>query len=403
MPRLLVISSNYLSENPLDFGGIHVHRQLLKLRDQGWDIKVIVPQSRVYRYLKQVGHEYPYRSSRDGINIYRPGMIWFPQIEKFGTLQDRMYSRAVFREAERLLSTWKPDLIECDWITPCGYAGMRLAQNLGIQFVLKAHGEDVRRIKKADTHALKAHFRTIGDAASYIIPNGDGLREELVSTGLFELDKIVSIPVGVDTSVFHPVTTDERNQVRSELGLNTDDKVWLFVGRWEIEKGSRELAQAALELLPTAPRTRLILVGPILDQETHSDLSILGDKVHFIGKLTTPDVARLMQATDLFVLPSYKEGLPSALLEAMASRLPPVVSAVGGIPNIIQSGVNGLLLEPRNTDDLITALRIHLDNPLAYYSLGKQAQQTIMQQGFSLDQVGQQLNRYLTACLPKSL
>ncbi len=402
MPRLLVISQNYLSENPLDFAGVHVHRQLLKLREYGWEIKVINPQPRVYRYLRQVGHYYPYQSSRDGIAIYRPGVAWFPGIEKYGTWQDRLYSQSVLPAVKRLLPSWKPDVIEVDWITPCGYAGLRLAEQLGIKYILKAHGQDVRRIKSAVAPSVQAYFRTIGNAAAFIIPNGEGLRQELLSTRLFEPAKLVAVPVGVDTNVFRSAATDERARLRAVLGLNADANLWLFVGRWEVEKGSKELTEAALKLLSTASHAHLIVVGPVIDHEARAALSALGDRVRFTGAQTTSEVANWMLVADAFVLPSYKEGLPSALLEAMASGLIPIISAVGGIPNVIQSGVNGLLIKPRNARDLIEVLRAYQANSAVYRSLGQQAQRTIVEHGFTLDQVGEQLNRYLTVCLPVS-
>src|SRR5690606_399593 len=101
-------------------------------------------------------------------------------------------------------------------------------------------------------------------------------------------------------------------------------------------------------------------LGPIKDMKSRIQFEQLtGDikhRIHFLGGVQPDKVAEWMQISDILLLPSYKEGLPSALLEAMATGVVPIASNVGGIPSVIHHGVNGFLLQPGDTDALEAAL-----------------------------------------------
>jgi glycosyltransferase involved in cell wall biosynthesis len=102
------------------------------------------------------------------------------------------------------------------------------------------------------------------------------------------------------------------------------------------------------------------------------------------------DVPRMLAAGDVFVLPSLTEALPTVLAEAMAVRLPLIASRVGGVPEMITHGRNGLIVEPGNVDDLANACSRLLESPASRAEMGSEGWKTV-QQKFSIDRQVEQL------------
>ncbi len=188
---------------------------------------------------------------------------------------------------------------------------------------------------------------------------------------------------GVDISHFNPGSASGC-EVRRELGIRCEELVIGTVGRLSPEKGGVDVLIRAVERLHRDhPRARLVVVG---DGPLKPDLEKVGDdlgsNVIFTG--TRTDVSRLLSAMDIFVLPSLKEAMPIALLEAMAMRLPVVATRVGGVPEIVEDGENGLLVPPGDEPALHAALQHLADDP-ALMSTVAHAGQAHVQANFTLD------------------
>lgn len=148
-----------------------------------------------------------------------------------------------------------------------------------------------------------------------------------------------------------------RTEVRTELGLGPDDVLALTVANFRAEKGHHVLLDAAQRLAEATPRVRVVLVGwgPLEDD--------IRARVHALGIGTTvtvvgrrDDTRRLMAGADLFVLPSTQEGMPVVLMEALSVGLPVVASRVGGVPDIVEDGRQGLLVPPGEPSPLAEAI-----------------------------------------------
>ncbi len=137
------------------------------------------------------------------------------------------------------------------------------------------------------------------------------------------------------------------------------------LGRLGRRKGSYDVVAAAA-LLPADVRSRLrvVLAGDGEVDEVRAAVAAagVGDVVEVLGWQGPHDRDALVRRSDVFLLPSYEEGLPMAMLEAMAQGLAPIVSPVGGIPNVVGDGVEGLLVEPGDVAALATALRRMVDD-----------------------------------------
>ena len=103
----------------------------------------------------------------------------------------------------------------------------------------------------------------------------------------------------------------------------------------------------------------------------------LGNTVFLAGCI--PDAARLLPAFDIFILPSLKEGLPYTILEALQARIPVVATSVGGIPDMIQSGKNGLLVPPQSSSALHSALTELIRDPIKRRQFGTAGHTTVLQ------------------------
>ena len=386
--NILNITDNYLSENPRDLAGVFLHRQFLALKQLGCEIRVINPQPMISSLM--FSHDYPFMSLRDEIKIYRPRFFYIPKIIKPGINYDLYYSQAVQRALRKTCYDWKPDIILCDWITPCGFAGVNVSKLFRVPLVLRARGGDVRFINN-NLPDLSDYFRSISAQADLIITNGQGLLDDLQGSGIFNEEKLHNLTNGIDGSIFHPPSNKERLAARSALKIPDDALVWVFVGTWDIHKGTRELAYVIPKLLDRFPRTYFLSLGPIQDKESYNKIKSQSNRATFLGMVNSQTVVQSLNASDIFILPSHAEGLPNSLLEAMACGLPSIVTAVGGVPDIINHEINGLLIPPKDELALEVAItRISIDKKCRE-RIGNNACQTIFDRNLDLSSVSNKL------------
>ena len=174
--------------------------------------------------------------------------------------------------------------------------------------------------------------------------------------------KLATIPNGID---LQPIRSDA-SQLRQELGIAPGTPVIGTAGRLTHQKGMEFLVQAAEILRPRFPDFRVLIVGEGKGNEQAElqemvDRAGLQDHVHLLGlRMDIPDLLALF---DIYALPSRWEGLPMAILEAMAAGLPIVGSAVGGVPTAVREGVNGFLVEPEDAASLAGSLERLLNDP----------------------------------------
>ncbi len=386
--KLLALAQSYPSEAPADMAGIFIHRQFVALQRLGWDIRVIAPQPLFYRELKGLGRHYPRRSKRDGIEIWRPRGLWIPKLmaANGGIVLERNYASAAAHVVHTFEPDWRPDVVVGDWLVPFGYAAARLAEHFDIRYLLRARGHDVRFVKAAaDDPRLSDHYRRLLANAAAILCQGEGLYAELAATGWIDRERLSAVSNGVDTDVFKPASDSERRTLREQLGIPQNTQLWLFVGTWTAAKGTAEMAQVIPDLLDTHAHCSFTAVGPIRDQGTRERIEKASARARFVGIQDTAAVARWMRAADVFVLPTYREGLPNALLEAMACALVCVASPVNGIPFVLHHEVNGLHIEPQRVESLRSALDRCARDLDALRPLARAARRTIFERGYDLN------------------
>ena len=184
--------------------------------------------------------------------------------------------------------------------------------------------------------------------------------KDYLNLGVAKSKNISVIHSGVDLNCFKRSTT-KSNPKRNELAIPPDSLVVGYVG-WLIPiKGVTYLVDAMAEVLQRHPNSLLVLVGKG-DEKGEEEVKLskqvenLGivDNVRFLG--WRPDVNEIMGCFDIFVLPSLNEGMGRVLVEAMSAGLPIVASRVGGIPDLVKHGENGLLVPPADAGALERAI-----------------------------------------------
>lgn len=249
------------------------------------------------------------------------------------------------------LRAFGPDVVLAYWVYPDGYAAVHAAHAIGVPCVVGARGSDVhqrsgllRRLTQRTLHAADAVL-TVSQAMRRLVVDAYGTAPE----------KVRCITNGIDTGVFRPM---DRAAARTRLGIAADARVIAYVGRMVESKGLRELMDAFQSLAAGDGGVQLALVG---DGVMHAELRAmaaaggLGARIHMPGAMEPVDVAQWLAASDLLTLPSWSEGYPNVLVEAIACGRPVVASDVGGAAEIVDDG-NGLLVPPRDPVALAAAL-----------------------------------------------
>jgi len=249
-----------------------------------------------------------------------------------------------------------PDLIVSCFLYPEGYAALRIGRALAVPVVAMSIGSDINRIGDPIS---AMHTRAVLRGTDFLVTVSGDLRNKAVAMGAAQ-EKTRAVVNGCDLSVFH---VRDRLEARRKLGIGTAAEAVVYVGRMDVKKGLCELVEAAALLHPARPKLQVYLIGegpdrPVIESaiQAHSATAY----IHALPGCAFDDVAVWMAAANLVVLPSYMEGCPNIVLEALASGRPVVATNVGGIPEIM-SDECGRLVSPRSPAELAQALASVLD------------------------------------------
>lgn len=177
------------------------------------------------------------------------------------------------------------------------------------------------------------------------------------------------IPTWVDTEVFKPVSPEQKRQHRARLGaefdLSLDAKWVVFVGRLDTQKNPELLLDSVFRLVDAGEPVRLLIVGDgvlrdALEQRVAR--SQAAHAVRFLGLRAPDEIRTVLAAADAFALSSAYEGMPMALLEALACGLPVITTAVGEVARVVKPGVNGAIASAHSCDAYCAAMKELLRN-----------------------------------------
>ena len=264
----------------------------------------------------------------------------------------------------RVIQSWKPDIIQAHWVVVPGFVGAVLSKVTNTPMIVNLHGSDI---------FMAAKSRTIGTFARYAFSRAKGvsacspnLAEGATALGA---TNVRMIPHGADPFLFP--TKPDYNEI----------PVILSVGRSVAKKGLDVLLSQAGHLLQSHVTAQIWIAGDGSERERLEGLCgglepSVRSRVKFLGAVSWPDVGALMRRASIFVVPSVQDasgnedGLPTAILEAMASGLPIVASDIAGVSLVVKHGVNGLLVAPGDGVGLSAAVTTLLSEPAMREKMG---------------------------------
>ena len=326
------------------------------------------------KHLARMGHEVhvitsldkglPRESMENGFYVHR---IFWRKIRFLGVM-------SFWVKIFWCLKTIKPDIVHAQSIG-MGIPGFLAKTFLKMPFVVYGRGSDVY---------LPSTFKnTISKLALKNAESVIALTEDMKSEMQKLCDRdILVIPNGIDLEKFKNLS---RKDIRKRLEIKDNEKIITFVGTLRPVKGVKYLIKAMELIIKKNENLKLMLVG---DGEEREELERLVEEldlkecVKFIGRVQNEEIPQYMAASDVFVLPSLSEGFPVVTLEAMASGLAIIATSVGGLPEIIEDGENGFLVEPKNPKEIAKKVLLILGSDELRENISKKNKEKVKEYGW---------------------
>ena len=350
--RFLVLSAAYPS--PREPGRAvfieNLNRALVEEAGPGFSLTVVTPR---------VHPGDPLRETREGIEIRR-----FPYPSRGKGLKETVdpgpltlgcYVLSGFREVLWEARRGDYDAILCHWVLPAGPIAWLSSFFLDQPVVLFAHGSDLNQYA-ANSLCLRLASRLVLGRAKGVVAVSEELSGRLKSNYGLRTGKVEVIAMGVGEE-FHP---GDRDEDRTALSLPAGSDV-LFVGDLIEAKGIHDLLAARKLLAAQGVDFRLHFAGRGPLEEEISGV----EGCRLLGALSQEELACWYRSADLLVLPSHSEGTPLVIMEALSCGTPVLATRIGGVPELIEPGRNGDLVEPGQPEVLAEKLGELLEAPAA--------------------------------------
>ena len=267
----------------------------------------------------------------------------------------------------------QPDVIHAHELLSPATVAVAAKRIWGVPVVAKVLGGgvagDIAKLKRKPVgwKRIRAYSENV-DAFITVSKEIDG---ELGRVGV-PSTKRTYIPNGVDCERFHPVSYTEKQELRRRLRID-GGPVFIYTGRLAAEKKIDHLLQIWPELLKKDASARLMIIGT--GEEEQRLTALAGPRCTFVGAVD--DVGPYLQAADVFVLPSEREGLSNSLLEAMACGMAVVSTDAGAARELIQHGINGLVVPIGDQDAMTAALLQMMESSGVRVDFGQRARSVV--------------------------
>jgi glycosyltransferase involved in cell wall biosynthesis len=262
-----------------------------------------------------------------------------------------------FTQLVRLMRTFRPDIVHTH-TAKAGTLGRLAARWCRVPAVVHTyHGHVLQGyFSPPKVRLFVAIERWLGRRTDMLLAVSDRVRHELLELGIGRPDRFHVLPLGLDLDGLLGAEA-RRGEFKRELGFTRGDFLVGIVARLVPIKAHQVFLRAATLLAGRVPRARFVVVG---DGERRGELETsaralgLGERVRFVG--WRRDLDRVYADLDVVVLTSRNEGSPVSLIEAMAAGRPVVATRVGGVPDLVDDGVNGVLVEVDDAEAIARAV-----------------------------------------------
>ena len=343
--------------------------------ERGHAVDVLLPH---HPDLKRDGAEpvrfFPYRyAPREDWNLwgYAQSLQADVRVRPAAWLLAPAAAWALRSAASERLRERRYDVVHVHWVVPSAALILDIVRAHRTPLVVSLHGSDVFLAERLSPARALAR-RALRGSGAVTACSGD-LRARAIRLGAAP-ERTRTVPYGVDTVAFSPDL--DSAGFRRRFGIADGALLVLALGRLVEKKGFASLVAAAAQV----PGAHVVIAGEgDLRRDLEDRARALGAPVTFAGALDRADVALALAAADVVAVPSVVDragnvdGLPNALLEGLASGRAVVATRVAGIPDVVEDGVNGLLVPPDDPPSLAAALRRLLAEPQTRARLGREA------------------------------
>lgn len=297
--------------------------------------------------------------------------------------------KAIFK-LYKFLKKEKPEIVHSH--TPkAGLVGMIAAKLAGVPIRLHT----VAGLPLMEATGMKRKVLNLVEKITYafatkVYPNSKGLEDFILEQKFCSRNKLKIIgngsSNGINTEFFNVnhFSESDKRELKSELNINDEDFVFIFVGRLVKDKGINELVEAFKNLKtlkPSNPQTpKLLLVGPLeseLDPLLPKTLQEIETNENIISVGFKQDVRPYFAISDALAFPSYREGFPNVVMQAGTMELPSIVTDINGCNEIIEERENGLIIPAKNTSELQNAMQKIIEDQVLYNHLKQNARPMI--------------------------
>ena len=380
--KVLILSHMYPNKsNPVC--GIFIHNHAKALFKAGCEVEVVSPIPFSPRILwfntkwKKYG-DVPRFDIIDKIPVYYPRYIRLPG-KWFHCFSSYTMYFGIVKTISNIVKNFNPDILHTHTATPDGYTGLLLRRKFNFPVVCSLRGSDINNYPYYDSFTMKLTKKVISQTDQLVaVSNALKLKAESFATPKNEIQVIYN---GCDIKNF-VFNLESRIIVRERLGIPLDSKVLIFIGNLLKSKGIDELMTAFIYLSKQYPNLHLLIIGNGPEYQYIKEQALkngLQDKIHLAGAQPHNKIPDFLSAGDIFVLPSYNEGLPNAVLEAMACSRPVVATKVGGIPEAVRNGETGFLVNIKDVNALIKSIDKLLSNEELCTEMGLSGKKIIVE------------------------
>lgn len=369
--KLCIHSDNFPSKGNPVF--IFVQQLVFALADMGVDVYVVAPQSITHTLFHKESflpiHSIEQTKKGKSFHVYRPLCVSFgANLNKLNNIASK-FSRFSLNS---ILEKISPDVL---------YGHFWHRANLLVDYASKhnrplfvACGEGDDALENLICDLSSKELNKLKNTVSGVISVSTENAMKCLNYGLIDQNRITVLPNCVDDSLFKPYTT---SPVRGKLGINKNDFVVLFVGGFIHRKGSKRLSEALQSI--NEKNIKAIFIGKLLENEADPSY----DNIVFKGTVDHDELPEYLNASDIFVLPTLKEGCCNAIVEALACGVP-VVSSARSFNVDILNKENSILVDPENIDEIKSAIKKlyqdkELYNRMKQYALTQSSNYSIIE------------------------
>ena len=296
----------------------------------------------------------------------------------------RDYDLTVVLRLRKILRKLQPNIVHTHLIHADLY-GLIAGKLAGVKTIIASrHNDDRFRYRPLIQRLSRLMWRfsdggiAISNAIKHFTINIEGASENKIDTVYYGIEYRWILDSEIQSA---------RHSLCKELNLTNETVILGMVCRLVEQKGIRYALEAFQQIYDAFPQAHLVIAGDgeLADElQAHSQLLGISERVHWLG--WREDSLTIIGAMDIFIMPSLWEGFGLVLLEAMSMRVPIIASRVSAIPEVVIHGVTGLLVEPRNTDELSKAMSYLLENRPRRRHMGLLGEDRLEQQ-FSVTQM----------------